>query len=747
MKDRPRWLPRWLLSDEPNLPPPANDAASDVVTAARDAAPEDGAATAGAGEAPRSTAPRETMPALSGSETAPVNLPAFDAGNGGEEAGQAVPGAQLQPKELFAGRFYIVRLLALGGMAEVYEAYDMADGRPCALKIQRLQYNRSEKLRLQMTAEARALIEVKHPHVVEAWAAGVTPQGIIYIAMELLTGATLHEHIHGAPGQPRPPLVPLRRALTWVAELSSAAHRLHEAGIIHRDLKPENVFVTLDGHIKILDLGAAKFRCYGLQTTGAHKTIGTPPYMSPEHLRGDKTIDARSDVYSLGHVFYEVIAGEHAFYSPAGVYSAESYRLWQEQRRPESLAEKRPGIHELVDALVLKALEKKREDRWQSCKQMQAAALGLLEVLGEKGLLDVEEDADGLGVQAGLVPYAAVCTTAEAVAGVTLEPPVVRITATAESAGGPHGASATTSAPPSGAAPRSDGPRSGVVPRTARGTEILATGGSGFGDDVARSRRVTQLGTEIVEVGGPASPAAAQSARPPAGDTVPIEAGPPDSKREMVEVLRERVRAEREAGAGAEVIPNAPPPEPNGGSLEVVTTDPAVRATGARAKRAAAVSSRRPIRWLAPAAMLAAGAAMLATGTMMLFLGRRAPAVAEPAALSTVTVGAPASAPSATVEAAPAGSTTVEAAPAGSATAKVTATATVVPVVTRAAPPAPRKAPVPSKASAPARTAHAPFAPQQDATAAPAAAPEDRPRRKRLPSNPDPRPKSDRIAD
>src|SRR5690349_13235852 len=122
---------------------------------------------------------------LAHGETASVNLPAFDSADGeGDGTGEEVPGAQLQPKELFAGRFYVVRLLALGGMAEVYEAHDLIAGRACALKILRLQHTRSEKLRVQMAGEAKALIQMKHPHIVEAWEAGVTPQGIIHIAME-----------------------------------------------------------------------------------------------------------------------------------------------------------------------------------------------------------------------------------------------------------------------------------------------------------------------------------------------------------------------------------------------------------------------------------------------------------------------------------------------------------------------------------------------------------------------------------
>ncbi len=271
-----------------------------------------------------------------------LNLPAYDPAAKAQRS-EDVPGGLLELNSYFAGRYRVLRLIALGGMSEVYETWDMEREGACALKILRLQHRRSDKLRLQMAAEARALIELDHPNIVAVFDAGVTADGLIYFAMELLDGTTLLDAIYGSADALRSGFVPLRVGLDWMAQLTGAVHALHLAGIIHRDLKPENVFVTRDGRVKVLDLGAAKFRCYGLRTTGAHKTIGTPPYMSPEHLRGDPTIDGRSDVYSLGHVFYEVLAKRHAFFGPGESYSGETYRLWQEQRRPERSQRRAPA--------------------------------------------------------------------------------------------------------------------------------------------------------------------------------------------------------------------------------------------------------------------------------------------------------------------------------------------------------------------------------------------------------------------
>ena len=136
---------------------------------------------------------------LPSSKRAALNLPAFDAGvkgSAGVQAGE-VPGGLLELNSYFAGRYRVLRLVALGGMSEVYEAWDMEREGACALKILRLQHRRSDKLRVQMAAEARALIELDHPNIVAVWDAGVTGDGLIYFAMELLDGTTLLDAIYG----------------------------------------------------------------------------------------------------------------------------------------------------------------------------------------------------------------------------------------------------------------------------------------------------------------------------------------------------------------------------------------------------------------------------------------------------------------------------------------------------------------------------------------------------------------------
>jgi len=514
-----------------------------------------------------------------------LNPPAFDENDEAPDGGD-VPGTLLQASTYFAGRYRVLRLLALGGIAEVYEAWDLTEERSCALKILRLQYRRSEKIRLQMAAEARALKEFHHPNIVCVWDAGVTGEGLIYIVMELLNGTTLHDAIYGAPDMPRPDSVPLRVVLQWMGQLAGAVHALHLANIVHRDLKPDNVFISRDGQLKVLDLGAAKFRCYGLKTTGAHRTIGTPPYMSPEHLRGDATIDGRSDVYSLGHVFYELIARRHAFCAPGDSHSADTYRAWQEQRRPEPLTAMRPGLPDIVSELILKALEKRREDRWQSCEELAFAARGVSDYLEHEGLLW-----DPPAVSAEALPRMALVTTLEALPCGTVELPVVRVQPAAGDVA----------------------PGSAAGRQTERGTVIIETA-------CAPARRAN--------AGPPAPP-------PQSGMTLPLDPRPAaDPRHAAVAVLFERMSVRSGGGDQAKAPSSAAPPSTRTTTLEVVTTE-LRSATPWRSETAASPSPRPGSQRPASAVIVGLAFTFALGGAVTFYLTGPRAAAPSPAAAST----------------------------------------------------------------------------------------------------------------
>src|SRR5215472_3658268 len=223
------------------------------------------------------------------------------------------------------GPYEVVALLGSGGMAEVYRAKDTRLGREVAVKVVSEALGADGAFVERFEREARLVGSVSHPNVVALHDVGVH-DGKPYFVTELLQGQTLRTRLENGP-------VPLGTALSWATQMAEGLAAAHERGIVHRDLKPENVLVTRDGHLKLLDFGIAKViaaaqdlqpedagphgllnetMASGNSKTGTGVTIGTPGYMSPEQVRGDP-VDARTDLFSLGAVMYELISGRRAF--------------------------------------------------------------------------------------------------------------------------------------------------------------------------------------------------------------------------------------------------------------------------------------------------------------------------------------------------------------------------------------------------------------------------------------------------
>jgi serine/threonine protein kinase len=221
-----------------------------------------------------------------------------------------------QPSSLLGktlGHYLVLEVIGAGGMGEVYRARDARLERDVALKILPAAFCQDEERLRRFTLEARAAAGLNHPNILAIFDIG-TEEGSPYIVSELLEGASLRNRLLVGALSPR---LAIEYALQIVRGLAAA----HEKRIVHRDLKPENVFVSRDGRLKILDFGLAKLtqpeqaRSGSDAVTLATNTnviVGTVGYMSPEQLRG-QTVDHRSDIFSFGAVFYEMLCGRHAF--------------------------------------------------------------------------------------------------------------------------------------------------------------------------------------------------------------------------------------------------------------------------------------------------------------------------------------------------------------------------------------------------------------------------------------------------
>jgi serine/threonine-protein kinase len=286
------------------------------------------------------------------------------------------------------GRYVVIDLIAQGGMAEVYRVKDAAAEREFALKVLQFRHQQNERIRKKMEGEARALIELRHKSLVRVFEAGVDEGGsVVFFVMELLEGRSLQQLLRHA-GK-----LPLADALEICAQVAEVLAYLNVKGIVHRDIKPDNIMVLPDGTVKVVDLGAARFERYGIVTTSPGDPIGTALYMSPEHLGGDPAhIDGRADIYSLGHVLYQCIAGHHGFFNSAGEgASMAEITGWQLRRDVIPLVEVIPSLPAPVWALVRGALHKERADRYPSNEEFANRIRATMLWLDAHGLLERSE--------------------------------------------------------------------------------------------------------------------------------------------------------------------------------------------------------------------------------------------------------------------------------------------------------------------------------------------------------------------
>jgi hypothetical protein len=262
---------------------------------------------------------------------------------------------------LKAGRYEIMGELGRGAMGVVYKATDPVIGRTVAVKTIKLSeegtgLSRPELL-TRFQTEARAAGLLTHPNIVVVFDAG-EEDGLYYITMELVEGKSLQAHLDGGQAFALP------RVLRIMEQTCSALQFAHERNVVHRDIKPANIMLTADDTVKVTDFGTAKILQFGTMQQTAH-VMGTPSYMSPEQVKG-RAVDGRSDIFSLGVLLYEMVTGEKPF--PGQNITTVIYKIVNEEPVPPRQID--PSIHPGINAVVMKALAKEPEARYQSCREM-----------------------------------------------------------------------------------------------------------------------------------------------------------------------------------------------------------------------------------------------------------------------------------------------------------------------------------------------------------------------------------------
>lgn len=263
--------------------------------------------------------------------------------------------------------YRVLQLIGAGGMGEVYLAEDTRLGRKVALKMLLKEFTEDRERVQRFEQEARAASALNHPNIITIHEVGQV-EDAPFIVTEFIEGQTLRQQMAAEKMR-------LREVLDVAIQVAGALEAAHEAGIVHRDIKPENVMVRRDGLVKVVDFGLAKLseerdRRAGLDATTYVDTtpglvLGTVAYMSPEQARGEK-LDERTDIFSLGVVIYEMLAGR----SPFGASSEAETLAALLEREPKPIGEHVEGVPVEVDRIVSKALRKEREGRYQTAREM-----------------------------------------------------------------------------------------------------------------------------------------------------------------------------------------------------------------------------------------------------------------------------------------------------------------------------------------------------------------------------------------
>jgi serine/threonine protein kinase/tetratricopeptide (TPR) repeat protein len=299
--------------------------------------------------------PDATLSGTLGGGTAVGRTEAWSVAVTPRPSSEAASKGQLEPGTILADRFEILQLLGQGGMGAVYKGRDLELERFVALKLIRPDLASHPEILRRFKQELILAREVTHRNVIRIFDLGQA-QGIKFITMEYVEGRDLRGLIHEKTKFTTEEAVPI------VLQICAALDAAHNAGVVHRDLKPQNVMVDKDGRVYVMDFGIARsLETPGMTQTGA--LMGTPEYMSPEQAKGEK-VDARSDLFALGIIIYEMLTG----ISPFKADTAMAMMFKRTQERATSLAQLNLGIPPIVSDIVAKTLEIKPDERYQTAR-------------------------------------------------------------------------------------------------------------------------------------------------------------------------------------------------------------------------------------------------------------------------------------------------------------------------------------------------------------------------------------------
>ena len=278
---------------------------------------------------------------------------------------------------LLDGRYELLEVIGSGGMSIVYKAQLKNVNKQFAVKTLNIQVQTRDKVRERFHREIDLLLKLEHPHIVSVQDCLYGPNLQPYLVMDLLRGVTLEQEL--AKSGP----LPWERVRKIMIQVCAAVKYAHQHSVVHRDLKPGNI-ILLENEIdfvKVLDFGLALIGENTRKITQSGEFWGSPPYASPEQVKGDSTADARSDIYSLGCVMYELLSGKDPFHG-AGLYELLSKHV---NEKPAPLAVTNPDVKVApeMEQIVFKCLEKKPEDRFQTMAELQQVLENLLSNSGQ----------------------------------------------------------------------------------------------------------------------------------------------------------------------------------------------------------------------------------------------------------------------------------------------------------------------------------------------------------------------------